>query len=229
MNKIIVLGIIFLTIISIFTVATLTAIPQNKPTEFRRVVRGEVKILNISDRWIEIEGLNRTGKVYTLGKWIYIKENEFKSMDWSEAKNLFSIGDTVKIVIAGFKRGNRTIPIVLKMSKDDFTLIRSRLLRYDIGKGRRLAFKATITYVGDKYLIVQRATNNIVVIVGGKWVKAGDGEVDWSEVKNEFKVGDSVWIYGKIAPFKKSVENIRAIAAPQTLINIDTGISLIRG
>ena len=149
-------------------------------------------------------------------------------MNWSDAKNLFSIGDMVKITVAGFKRGNRIIPIALRISKDDFALVRQRLLLYARGKGRNIAFKATLQYIGDKYIVLTRNTSKIVAIVTGKWIKAGNGEVDWSQVKNEFKPGDTIWIYGKTIILRKTVENIRAIILPQTLIDIDNGVSLIK-
>ena len=48
---------------------------------------------------------------------------------------------------------------------------------------------------GKNYMILEKDGRRVIASTRGKWIKAGGGEVTWSDVADEFHVGDTVRLF----------------------------------
>lgn len=64
--------------------------------------------------------------------------------------------------------------------------------------------KHTKTYMGPRgelvdkgknYMVLENDGRRVIASTRGKWIKAGGGEVTWSDVADEFHVGDTVRLF----------------------------------
>jgi len=211
------------------------AVPHPREANIRRrLLRGSVIITGIGEKTLTVERGNETIELYAGGSWIYARGDELGVINWSQVTDYISVGENVTIAATVIVRNQSRIPVLLHIEKPDLTLTRLLPRYLHPGVVRRSGlrgFKAVVHYTGEKYMIAEIVKRDLKVLIltGGNWTKAGDGVVSWSEVMEEFNSGDNVWIYGRIAILKMPIAGFKVVVLSRAIINIDSGVSLVRG
>ena len=222
-----ILIIIFLIGFSLVVLEAQPKLPKSKA----RIIRLRVQVISANNRTLTVQARNRTGKLFAAGKWIVISGGERESLDWSEVRNFIKVGENATIAFTIMRRNNRTIPILLALKQGNVRLVRyipRRSLSLLISKRVRADFKAIVMNASERGILAKVGNRSVFIIMAGRWIKAGEGSTSWSEVRGLFSPGDKIWVYGRMIILKRSLKGIRAIVVPKTVINLDTGVSLIR-
>ena len=158
----------------------------------------EVTITSIGNSTIVVIENGEAIELSARGFWCMITSDFVNRTVWAKAKDYISEGDAT-VVIASISRGGETRNLMLGLKQGDVILIKPILLKLwaerHVHTNRYLSVKGQIAYKGGNYLLIERNGLKALAVVGGKWVKAGAGNVTWEEVADEFKVGDTVRLF----------------------------------
>ncbi|RLE62030.1 MAG: hypothetical protein DRN53_04725 [Thermoprotei archaeon] len=208
-----------------------TAVPKPKP----KLEVYEVTITAVTNTTIEVTSESLTGELIARGKWIIMTSESIGLLNWSEAMGYVSEGSAT-VIVGTIVRGNTTYYILIGLKQGDVSLIRPCALKHyarrHIHTKTYMSIKGEISSKGENFLVLDRNGNKVLVMIGGEWIKAGEGEVTWSEVANEFRVGDTLRIfYHNLLILKSEFTEVFGISAviwgySGAIINMDTGTAL---
>lgn len=212
-----------------------TATPSTNTSEEKKVRHHiftfEAVILDIGESNITLMYDGKDGTFKTYGKWIYVKDSDFKIMDWCEASAYFSEGENVTVTLTVIRTNESRRPVLLKIEKNDFYIVRAptrNILRRNVARTRIIGLKVTVSAVKEKYFTASKGDHKILVVSGGNWTVAGDGTSSWNEILSRLNEGDTVWLYGRIVVFKKKLAGIRIMIFPRSLIDLSSGLSAVK-
>ena len=83
-------------------------------------------------------------------------------------------------------------------------------------------------------MILERDGHRVIALANGKWIEAGEEEVTWADVRDEFKPGDQIRLfYHDIAVFNEKFENLTGIKAliwsySGAILDLTSGTTLSR-
>jgi len=219
---------------SIVFISSTATPPANTSEEKKlrhRIFTFEAVILDIGESNITLMYGEKNGTFKTYGKWIYVKDNDFKIMDWHEASSYFNEGENVTVTLAVIRTKEGKHPILLKIEKNDFYIVTAptrNILRRNVARTRIIGLRVTVSAVKEKYFIAIKGDHKILVVSGGNWTIAGDGTSSWNEILSRLNEGDTVWLYGRIIVFKKKLAGIRIMMFPRSLIDLSSGLSAVK-
>ena len=159
----------------------------------------ETKIVSVDNSSITVIGEDDEEiSLLAKGKWIIISDEIIPKTEWIDAMSYVKESEAV-VVMATITRGNETHYICLGLKQGEIMMFRPILLKiYAAGH------KHTKTYMGPRgelvdkgknYMILEKDGRRVIASTRGKWIKAGGGEVTWSDVADEFHVGDTVRLF----------------------------------
>jgi len=182
-----ILGILLVVIVALSIASVFTIAVEAKPKIVRRTVRFSGVVEEVRDKGLKVyvEGINRSIPLFCAGKWV--KDREV--YNWSKIKDLFSEGMEIKVLATVVRASSRNVPVALVIKTDSFTiyrarlvkLIRRRIYRWIRSHARRATFNATVSEVGDNYIIVTKGNVTGLVVMRGKWVSENGTEVNWRD------------------------------------------------
>lgn len=141
-----------------------------------------------------------TLELFAKGRWLVITNELIDRALWAGAKNYVVEGDAL-VAISSAKKEGETLNLVLGLAQGDTVLLRPILLKREakryVHTSNYVSVGGRIVDKGKNYLVIERSGFKGLVAIGSesKWVKAGGGEVTWSEASGEFEVGDDVRIF----------------------------------
>ena len=198
----------------------------------------ETKIVSINNSSITIVGEDgEEVSLSAIGKWIIISEEIIPATNWTDAMNYVDEGEAT-VVMGTMARGNETHYICLGLKQGDVMMFKPILLKIYAAH-----YKHTKTYMGPRgelvdkgknYMILERDGRKVIASTRGKWIKAGGGEVTWSDVADEFHVGDTVRLFcHNILVMRKEFSDIFGIDAfiwgySGAIIDLTSGVALSR-
>lgn len=235
MNTKILIGLI-IALLALASFGAVIAVPQNSGGQRRIKVRKfNVLLVSANETSLTVTWRNYTKTIPMGGKWIVATEGEKKLLNWSDAYTYLTPGENATLYVAQITLNNRTWRGIVRIVQDNTILTRAinrtllkRGLRRLVSRVVKIDFKATIVNVTDKFLVVSTPKGKLPIVVKGSWTLAGQGSVEWSEIKDHFKPGDTIWVYGRLVIFKKSVRGIKAVLIPKTIVNLETGETILR-
>jgi len=223
---------IILLIGSIVYVSSMASPHQESKRKIkRRIFTFRATIVDIGEKNITLQHGNRTRTFGTYGRWVIVRDGKFKVTDWSNASKCFNVGDNVSATIAIFNRNGSRHVALIKIAKDNFYVARAPIkgiLKRNVKRSRVIDVKVTVDCVKDKYFVVVKGDHKMVVVGRGEWTIAGGGTASWSDILSKLSKGDTIWIYGRIILFKRSINGTRLFFYPKTIIDLTTGFSAIR-
>ena len=159
----------------------------------------ETKIVSVDNSSITVIGEDDEEiSLLAKGKWIIISDEIIPKTEWIDAMSYVKESEAV-VVMATITRGNETHYICLGLKQGEVMMFKPILLKvYAAGH------KHTKTYMGPRgelvdkgknYMILEKDGRRVIASTRGKWIKAGGGEVTWSDVADEFHVGDTVRLF----------------------------------
>ena len=159
----------------------------------------ETKIVSVDNSSITVIGEDDEEiSLLAKGKWIIISDEIIPKTEWIDAMSYVKESEAV-VVMATITRGNETHYICLGLKQGEVMMFKPILLKvYAAGH------KHTKTYMGPRgelvdkgknYMILENDGRRVIASTRGKWIKAGGGEVTWSDVADEFHVGDTVRLF----------------------------------
>ncbi len=173
-----------------------TYIPAAKPRP--RVGVYEVTIVGVTNTTVTVTSGNVTEELIAEGRWLLVTDDTVDLLPWFEAMNQIERGDAT-IVVAKTSLSNETKYVLLGLKQGDRKLVRLILIKHSAVKHLHtrtyMSIRGKIALKGEKLILLDRNGTKGIVVVGGKWVKAGSGETTWSEVADEFNVGDNLRIF----------------------------------
>ncbi|OYT28460.1 MAG: hypothetical protein B6U94_08500 [Thermofilum sp. ex4484_79] len=215
--------IVVLSIASVFTIAV-----EAKPKIVRRTVRFSGVVEEVRDKGLKVyvEGINRSIPLFCAGKWV--KDREV--YNWSEIKDLFSEGMEIKVLATVVRASGRNVPVALVIKTDSFTiyrarlvkLIRRRIYRWIRSHARRATFNATVSEVGDNYIIVTKGNVTGLVVMRGKWVSENGTEVNW---RDYISPNTDVAIRGFVVKLPREYKGAKYLVIP---LGIKIGDTIIK-
>ena len=198
----------------------------------------ETKIVSVDNSSITVIG--ESGEEISLlakGKWIIISDEIIPKTEWIDAMSYVKESEAV-VVMATITRGNETHYICLGLKQGEVMMFKPILLKvYAAGH------KHTKTYMGPRgelvdkgknYMILENDGRRVIALTNGKWIKAGGGEVTWSDVADEFHVGDTVRLFcHNILAMRKEFSDIFGIDGfiwgySGAIIDLTSGTALSR-
>jgi len=130
------------------------------------------------------------------GKWLVVAEGALCEANWSKVAELVGEGSAK---LAFIKEAEGSLSVLLGLKQGDVLVFRPALLELCAKRWLHtrtyLSVKARIVEKGSNYLVLERSSYRALAFINGSWVKAGVGEVQWSQVADEFKVGDEVRLF----------------------------------
>ena len=198
----------------------------------------ETKIVSVDNSSITVIGEDDEEiSLLAKGKWIIISDEIIPKTEWIDAMSYVKESEAV-VVMATITRGNETHYICLGLKQGEVMMFKPILLKvYAAGH------KHTKTYMGPRgelvdkgknYMILERDGRKVIASTRGKWIKAGGGEVTWSDVADEFHVGDTVRLFcHNILVMRKEFSDIFGIDAfiwgySGAIIDLTSGVALSR-
>lgn len=198
----------------------------------------ETKIVSVDNSSITVIGEDDEEiSLLAKGKWIIISDEIIPKTEWIDAMSYVKESEAV-VVMATITRGNETHYICLGLKQGEVMMFKPILLKvYAAGH------KHTKTYMGPRgelvdkgknYMILENDGRRVIASTRGKWIKAGGGEVTWSDVADEFHVGDTVRLFcHNILAMRKEFSDIFGIDGfiwgySGAIIDLTSGTALSR-
>ena len=208
-----------------------TAVTKPKP----KLEVYEVTITAVTNTTIEVTSESLTGELIARGRWIVMTSESISLSNWTESMEYVSEGSAT-VIVGTIVKGNNTYYILAGLKQGDVSLIRPCTLKYytrrHIHTKTYMSIKGEISSKGGNFLVLDRNGNKVLVMISEKWIKAGEGEVTWSEVADEFRVGDTLRIfYHNLLVLKPQFTEVFGLSAviwgySGAIINMDTGTAL---
>ena len=157
----------------------------------------EASVTSVGDSSITVAMNGEEVELLTGGRWLLLGEYANKT-SWIDAMNHVERGDALVAVLT-IRGENATNRVLLGLKQGDLFLFRARFLERSVKKHLRtrvyMGVRGEIAEKYGNYFVIDRGGLRAYVFVGGSWRKAGDGEVSWSDVSEEFRIGDEVRIF----------------------------------
>jgi len=212
------------------------AIAKPAAKKLRGLAVFNATITSVTESSVVVESEEYSGELMAEGRWLIIVDS-VKLCNWSEARGYVDEGGAL-IVMAVMEKGNETAHVLLGLRQEDIMLFRPILLRHAVHKRHHtrtyMSVRGVIASKGENFILLERGKAKALAIVKGKWLKAGDGEVEWSDVESEFRVGDVVRIFCHnvlvLKPWFARAFNIRAVVWGYSgaIIDLTSGTTLSR-
>ena len=198
----------------------------------------ETMIVSIDNSSITVVGDNGEEiKLLAIGRWIIVSEEIVPNANWANAMDYVKDGKAT-VIVGMIARGNETRYICLGLKQGDVIMFRRILLRiYAAGHRHTKTYmgpKGELVDKGENYMILERDGHKVIAITSGKWIKAGGEEVTWSDVMDEFHIGDTVRLFcHNILVMRKEFSDIFGIDAfiwgySGAIIDFTSGVALSR-
>lgn len=146
---------------------------------------------------LTIEREGESIELLASGAWLAVT-GEARKLNWSEAASYLKQGEAL-VIAASISRGNTTVNLLLGIKQGDLVLVRLAFLKRCAIKHLHtrtyMSVRGEIVEKGGNYLMLSRGNHTVLVITGGTWVKAGEGEVTWEQASASFNPGDTVRVF----------------------------------
>ena len=198
----------------------------------------ETKIVSVNNSSITI--ISEGGEEISLlamGKWIIISDEIIPKTKWIDAMNYVKEGEAT-VVMGTITRDNETHYICLGLKQEEVMMFRPVLLKVYAASHRHtktyMGPRGELVEKGKNYMILERDGRRVIASTRGKWIKAGGGEVTWSDVADEFHVGDTIRLFcHNILVMKKEFSDIFGIDVfiwgySGAIIDLTSGTTLSR-
>ncbi len=140
---------------------------------------------------------NDSIKLITGGRWLVISNNLTAIQYWSKVKSYIDDGLAL-LIIASITRNGRAYNVLLGLRQNSKVLLRPALIKCCKLKYLHGAVEFTCKLIGRRgfSLLVEKKGFKALILLNpnGKWRRAGNGDVYWRDVVNEFNIGDTLWI-----------------------------------
>ncbi|MCD6125624.1 MAG: hypothetical protein J7J19_01290 [Thaumarchaeota archaeon] len=176
-------------------------------------------------------------RLLAMGRWLIISEEIIPNTNWADAMSYVENGEAT-VVMGVVTRGNETHHICLGLKQGELIMFRPILLRiYAAGHRHTKTYmgpRGELVAKGENYMILERDSRRVIAVTGGRWIKAGGGEVTWSNVADEFHVGDTVRLFcHNILVMRKEFSDVFGIDAfiwgySGAIIDLTSGAALSR-
>ena len=194
-------------------------------------------VTSITNTSIAVRSGEFSGELIAVGKWLLVARSDVGVYHWAKTMEYVREGDSV-IVMASLSKGNETINLLLGLRQGDTFLARLALVKYSKHEWKHGTFEFSCKLVEKRgySLIIEKKEFKALVAINpnGKWYRAGQGEVLWKDVINEFNPGDMLWLCThNILVFKTGFAEIFGINAiiwgfSGAIIDLDAGIALAK-
>jgi len=159
----------------------------------------ETKIISVDNSSITIIGEGGEEiSLLAMGKWIIISDEIIPKIKWINAMNYVKEGEAT-VVMGTITRGNETHYICLGLKQGEVMMFRPVSLKvYAAGHRHTKTYmgpRGELVEKGKNYMILEKDGCRVIASTRGKWIKAGGGEVTWSDVADEFHEGDTVRLF----------------------------------
>ena len=159
----------------------------------------ETKIVSVDNSSITVIGEDDEEiSLLAKGKWIIISDEIIPKTEWIDAMSYVKESEAV-VVMATITRGNETHYICLGLKQGEVMMFKPILLKvYAAGHKHTKTYmgpRGELVDKGENYMILENDGRRVIASTRGKWIKAGGGEVTWSDVADEFHVGDTVRLF----------------------------------
>jgi len=247
MKELVIIGLIMSTVllgvIGFQKLSELTSVTETSLSEtLAKPVQNKVKVFNgtitsVANNTIVVSSVEFSGELIAKGRWFLVAEEEVGVRYWVRVKEHLEKGEAL-IVMISINRDNETFNILLGLKQGGTFFIRPILVKYSTYKWRRGTFEFTCKLIekrGYSFIVEKRGFKALVIInPDGKWYKAGQGEVLWRDVVNEFNVGDTLWLCThNVLIFKKEFAKNFGVNAiiwgfSGAIIDLNTGTALAK-
>ncbi|OYT29500.1 MAG: hypothetical protein B6U95_02340 [Thermofilum sp. ex4484_82] len=163
-------------------------------------------VTSITNTSIAVRSGEFSGELIAVGKWLLVARSDVGVYHWAKTMDTF--------------------------------LARLALVKYSKHEWKHGTFEFSCKLVEKRgySLIIEKKEFKALVAINpnGKWYRAGQGEVLWKDVINEFNPGDMLWLCThNILVFKTGFAEIFGINAiiwgfSGAIIDLDTGIALAK-
>ena len=159
----------------------------------------ETKIVSVDNSSITVIGEDDEEiSLLAKGKWIIISDEIIPKTGWIDAMSYVKESEAV-VVMGTINRGNETHYICLGLKQGEVMMFRPILLKvYAAGHRHTKTYmgpRGELVDKGKNYMVLENDGRRVIASTRGKWIKAGGGEVTWSDVADEFHVGDTVRLF----------------------------------
>ena len=162
----------------------------------RRAAFEEAQVTSVSSESITAVIDGSPVELRAGGRWLLIANGVLRKANWSEVAGLIGEGVATLAFIEG---GEGSTYVLLGLKQGDLFAFKPALLKLCARRWLHariyLSVKARIVDKGSNYLVLERKGHRALAFIDGRWLKAGVGEVEWSQVNDEFKVGDEVRVF----------------------------------
>ncbi|RLE56053.1 MAG: hypothetical protein DRJ40_06495 [Thermoprotei archaeon] len=218
--------------ISTTTVSTVSGLKHRV-----KFIRANVTIIEITENYIVVTYGEQVLNLTTRGMWLAISsENIVSAIPWSKAMEYVREGQAVVegVVVKGV---NATRSILLALKQGSTVLLRLRYLRHLVKKVVHDEKETTYRLLakGDRFILVEKSIRGrkvkFLAHVGGRWYRAGYGFVNWTDVVDEFNIGDRLWMCAEgYAILRPNIAGIRVIifGFSGAIVDLNTGVALVK-
>ncbi|RLF14453.1 MAG: hypothetical protein DRJ97_06245 [Thermoprotei archaeon] len=156
----------------------------------------EVRVASVDDQAVTVVKGGEALRLLVKGGWVAVTEERVERGPWAEVKGLVEEGPAT-VAVASVGEGDEQLLLGLKQG--DVALLSPALIRRcaerRVHTRLYMGVRGEVVHVGGNYLVVERDGRRALAITEGRWLKAGGGEVAWSEVADEFREGDVVRLF----------------------------------
>lgn len=141
-----------------------------------------------------------TLELFAKGRWIIITDESIDGALWARTKSRVVEGGALAAMSSTTKDGEM-LNVLLGLAQGGAILLRPVVLRREakryVHTSNYISVGGRVADRGKNYLTIERGGFKGLVAIRSesRWIKAGAGEVTWSEASDEFKVGDTVRIF----------------------------------
>ncbi len=239
---ILILVVLAITPVYVYTLQAQTQEDKLLIEKLKTLDSSKIRVLNgtitsIANTTIVVKSGEFSGELIASGKWLLVTQSDVGTYHWMETMEYVREGDAL-IVMASVSRDNETLNALLGLRQGDTFIVRPTLVKYFTHERRHGTFEFTCKLVekrGYSFIIEKKGFKALVFInPEGRWYRAGQGEVLWKDVVDEFNLGDTLWLCThNILVFKSEFAEIFGINAviwgfSGAIIDLDTGIALAK-
>ncbi|MCD6509396.1 MAG: hypothetical protein J7L11_03275 [Thermoprotei archaeon] len=232
MKKHLAIVIIAISLAAVITLAFSPRAISGTDSLRRRIHTFEGVIATITNSTIAVIKNNITIRLIAKGRWVLITDSAVNITTWTNAMGYISEGNAV-VVAVNVPRGNGTLRVLIGLKQNRTILMRPILIRHLIQRSihDEKEFTCTLLAKGDKLILVEARGIRMLAVIGGRWYKAGESETTWSNVSDEFRIGDRLWLCcERFLVLKPNFANLRIIVwgFSGAIIDIDSGTALLK-
>ncbi len=192
------------------------------------------RILAVGDSTITVEREGEEMELAAEGMWLMVAGKVAK-VEWSEAAGYIESREAL-VAMVTLNRGDSIVNVLLGLRQGGNIFIRPALLKRSAARHVHmrayLSVRGEIAEKGENYLLIKRGDHMALVVTGGAWLKAGEGETTWEEASASFNPGDTVRVFcHNILVLRKEAAEAFGIRAviwgySGAIINLSNGTAL---